>query len=530
MSNEPDHPAPGRDQVARAVADAVERAVAEQYASYREIVEHTQDVVAIVSPDTTIHYVNPSSQHVLGYAPEELMGKQAYALLHPDDRERVVCALVQAKPGQVAREEYRFLHKDGAWRTLEGVGRFCESGPPDRVVITSRDISVRLRAEAERAALQAQLHHAQKLETVGTLAGGMAHDFSNILTSLFGFASLVYEALPPNSPLSNDMLQVLRSAERARNLVQRLLTFSRHVEPERRPLDLGDLLDEALLLARASLPASVHLEAELERDCGAVLGDPSQLHQVVLNLCTNAAHAMREGGGVLRVALRRVELDEWATARHPGLVPGPYARIDVSDSGHGMSPETLARAFEPFFTTKAKGEGTGLGLAVVQGMVAAHAGAVEVTSGLGVGSCFSVLLPLAVSAAVGAAPATVVRRGDEHILLVDDEPDVIAPVERLLAAAGYHVRVASSADEALAMVRAGPTAFDLVVTDRTMPGRGGPELAEALHALRPDLKVVLISGYGAVVDDVRPGLIQGSLAKPFTFQELSGTIRRVLDG
>ncbi len=399
-----------------------------------------------------------------------------------------------------------------------------------------RDITERRRAEAARQALEAQLREAQKMEAIGTLAGGIAHDFNNILGAVLGHASLAREELPAGHPVLGHLDQIARSGARARSLVRQILSFSRRGSGERRDLPLQPLLDETLAMLRATLPASVQLQA---RPCGEALhvhADPTQLQQVLMNLCTNAWQALQGRPGRVELGLQPLHVSgDTAAGRPAGLAPGDYAHLWVADTGTGMDAATRARIFEPFFTTKPEGQGTGLSLSMVHGIVAAHSGCVTVDTAPGCGSTFHVYLPLVASGAEAgggdAAPAAPPPPGHgEHVLYVDDDEVMLLLVEQLLGRLGYRVRGFVDAGEALAALRDPALVVDLVVTDYNMPRLSGLDVARGVAEARPGLPVVISSG--RVSEELRRavgvGNVRGVVQKEQTIEQLGGVVARVL--
>jgi CheY-like chemotaxis protein len=368
------------------------------------------------------------------------------------------------------------------------------------------------------------------MEAIGTLAGGIAHDFNNILAAIIGFAELARIVSDENAEARDHLGEVLKASFRARDLVRQILTFSRRTESEFAPVDVHLIVREALKLLRASLPSTIELRHTGGRP-GRVLGDPTQIHQIVMNLCTNAYQAMPEGG-TLEVALEHANIDESQVAELRPLEAGPCLKLSVRDTGHGIAPAIMDRIFDPYFTTKEKTKGTGLGLAVVHGAVKAHKGAIHVTSRLGEGTTFDVLLPLVDTAAQPrpeedrSAP-----RGNECLLFVDDEPSIEALGRHMLEAFGYRVTTSRDPAEALARFRASPTDFDLVITDMTMPGMTGDRLAQELMRIRPELPVIVCTGYNELIDPQRARELGiGALVmKPFLRDDLAELIRSLLD-
>jgi len=391
----------------------------------------------------------------------------------------------------------------------------------------------RAATEMERKRLETQLRQAQKMQAIGTLAGGIAHDFNNILSAILGYTELALGDVEQGSTVWHDLQGTLTAGRRARDLVQQILAFCRQTERARTSMPLHWLVEEALVLLRAALPSIITIRPIIDRNAGAVLADPTQMQQVLINLCTNAAHAMRETGGVIEVRLEPIEVAaEDAPAISPNLKAGPYVRLTVQDTGHGMEPEILERVLEPFFTTKGMGEGTGMGLAVVHSIIANHGGAITVESTPGQGSTFVVYLPRHNSPDTVALPAREpVVRGHERILFVDDEAALVHVGRVTLQRLGYQVVVCASSSEALATFRTAPDAFDLVVTDRTMPGLTGEALVHALRQIRPDIPIILCTGFSHPVtpEQLRALRVDALLLKPVMAHEWARVIRQVLE-
>ena len=382
-----------------------------------------------------------------------------------------------------------------------------------------------------RQRLDEQVRQGQKIQAIGTLAGGIAHDFNNMLTAILGYTELASDDVPRDSITWRNLQRVLTAGTRARELVQQILAFSRQSTTQFQPVEISLLVREMLSLLRASLPSTIEIRQHLETNVGTVLAAPTQIHQVLLNLCTNAEHAMRATGGVLEVRLEAVEVDTAFAAAHPELQPGPHARLTVCDTGHGMPPEVLERIYEPFFTTKGVGEGTGMGLSVAHGIVASHGGAMTVVSVPGKSTTFAIYLPCSAGPAVHpASVAEPIPLGHEHILFVDDEAMLVNLGQELLTRLGYTVTGHTSSVEALNAFRAAPHQFDLVITDQTMPTMTGEALVRALRDIRPDLPIVLCTGFSyAMSKDKAAALgIDAFLLKPLVAQDLARTIRQIL--
>jgi signal transduction histidine kinase/FixJ family two-component response regulator len=393
------------------------------------------------------------------------------------------------------------------------------------------DITRIKKLEEERRQTEAQLRQSQKMEAMGTLAGGIAHDFNNILSAILGYSELGLGLVQTGSTMEQYLQEILRAGNRARDLVQQILTFSRQTESEATPVQVDLIVRETLRLLRASLPSTIDIRQHI-RSNALVLADPIQIHQVVMNLGTNAGAAMQEKGGILEVSLENAELDEEFAARDPKLKPGHYLKLTVSDTGHGMTPDVKERIFDPFFTTKAKGQGTGMGLAVVHGIVNSLGGAITVHSQLGQGATFNLFLPPIERRALPLIrPEKPIPRGSERILFIDDERAVTEMGRQMLESLGYQVTTAMDSRKALALFKSNPQQFDLVVTDMTMPGITGEELARELMRLRPLIPVILSTGFSARIDEKKAMAmgIRAFLPKPVLKRELAETLRRVLD-
>jgi|GEM_PF-6485731 len=396
-----------------------------------------------------------------------------------------------------------------------------------------QEIRERKRAEEQRAGLEARLRQSQKMEAIGTLAGGIAHDFNNILHAILGYTELALDRFDDRPKAVKDLQAVLKAALRARNLVQQILNFSRQTEQERRPMDLGPVVQEALELLRATLPASIEIAAELGEGPVSVLADPTQIHQVVMNLCANAAQAMGEEKGVLKVGLDQVELGREDPDRPVELDPGRYWMLTVSDTGQGMDRQVLDRIFEPFFTTKDQGRGSGMGLAVVHGIVTGHGGGISVASRPGQGSTFIVYLPLPDEEGERAGQTLEkLPGGRERVLMVGRDPVLTDLGRRDLADLGYRITLSTTAPEALGLVGESPDSFDLVLIDKGLPGMDGEDLAERMSALRPDLPVILCAGFSDRISPwgSRSRGISKVLRKPLVRREMARAVREVLDG
>ena len=468
-------------------------------------------------------------EKVTGYPPNEVIGKNP-RLLRSGKHDRAYYKRMWETilSGETWRSSFINRRKDGT--LYEEHGSIApvrdETGKITHFVAVRRDVS-------KEVELEKQLLQAQKLESLGVLAGGIAHDLNNTLTPIMGFTALVEENLPEGSPNRENLKEVLKSSERAKNLVRQILAFSRRGEQERKPVDIAGIVKEATKLLRATMPPTIEIRQNIDPECGQVRADATQIEQVMMNLCTNAYQALGDAGGLLEVSLTQVEVSPEDARAHPHLQGGPHVKLTVSDTGPGIDAAIVERVFEPFFTTKGVGEGTGLGLSIVHGIVTAHGGAISCRSEAGKGTSFFVYLPRLDEAAAGEREhSEAPPKGAEHILFVDDEEPITRLAQQMLPALGYRVTVRTSGIEALEAFRAAPAGFDLVITDFAMPQLSGVDLARKLTEIRPDVPVLLCTGLREQIP--RDGLheigIRGCVMKPFGMPDLAGIIRRTLDG
>jgi len=516
----------------RQANEALERRVQERTAAlreserrYRELVELAPDAV-LVHQDGRIVYANAAALRLYGAEqPDQILGTAFLDRVPPEDRAAVQAWIERVQPGEGAPiQESRQRRLSGEVIRVETLASGIDWQGRAAIQAMIRDIT-------DRKRLEAQLRQAQKMEAMGTLAGGIAHDFNNILSAIIGHAELLEDEVAAKSQAWAHLQEVLAAGGRAKELVRQILTFSRQSEQERRPVALHDIVVEAMRLLRASLPRTIEFRQQLEPGRALVLADPIQLHQILLNLCTNAEHAMRERGGLLAVQLKTVEVDAEFATGHPPLRPGSYAKLTVRDTGHGMTRQVRERIFDPFFTTKRPGEGTGMGLAVVHGIVVGYGGTIIVESAPGRGTRFDVYLPRC--DAVEPLPIALeptLRGQNERILLVEDEPSLVQLWTTMLEHLGYQVTACSNGLQALECFRAAPQSFDLVISDQTMPQLTGERLAREILCLRPHLPIILCTGFSHTLteENAKALGIRAILQKPIGRQELYLTVQRVL--
>ncbi len=493
------------------------------------------EAILVVDPGYRVVQANRAAGELFDRQKNELLGTHCYRLFHDADSQPADCPACKMVGPAPCRPLAMEIWKPDLGRhiSLKCFPRLDASGALTGIVHVAADISAARKAEEDQKNLEIQLIQAQKMESIGTLAGGIAHDFNNLLTAIIGYSELASQELAPDQPACKHLQEVTTAGQRARDLVRQILTFSRKTAENRSAIDLPALIDECLGLLRASLPKTIDITTDITPGCGPILADRVQINQILMNLCSNAAHAMEETGGRLEISLRPTTRTADETGDPLGLRGGTYLELTVRDSGHGMPEEVLKRIFEPYFTTKPAGQGTGLGLSVVHGIVRSHGGDINVESSEDGGTVFTVLLPQ-LDAPAPAAWQEDADNGHDltgrgRILLVDDEPYLIDLGRRLLTRLGYEVEAVQSGQQAIDRIRADPERFDAVLTDLTMPRMTGLELGRHLYALRPDLPVLLTTGYDAGISQER--LEQSNiclcLPKPYSSADLGRALGQV---
>jgi PAS domain S-box-containing protein len=515
------------------------QALADSEALFRSLVENAIDIVAVLDHAGRFLYVSPSVERILGYKADELKGRVSLELVAEQDKPLVAETFAAGlrNPGVSYTAECVMLDRGGKPHVLETRGSTVMLGTTVHVVLSMRDVTAERRATEDQQRLQGQLVHAQKLEAFGTLASGIAHDFNNLLTPILGGAELGRGMLPPSTPERELFERIEDSARRARALVQRMVLLGKSSAGERKTVNLTELVREAIELLRASLPRDVQLSSTLADSKLLVLADDVQIQQALLNVATNAAHAMRHKPGQLTVRLEALPPLAPARQKHPILRNGAWAHLEVTDTGEGMDEATVRRAFEPFFSTQAAremGGGAGLGLSVVHGVINGHGGVIDLSSARGKGTRVELYLPLLEQperAVSDEPPEPHEGERKTRILLVDDEPAVASVCRELLKMLGYDVDVSNDPREALERFAASPQRFDLVVTDHSMPNMTGLQLAEALVPLRARrVPIVLTTGFAQdeVFNGTSRALIAEVVPKPYAIEELESAIQRAL--
>jgi two-component system, cell cycle sensor histidine kinase and response regulator CckA len=491
-------------------------------------ISQSPDAILITDPKGAIVYANPALEGISGYSLVELMGQNPRIFQSGRQDASFYQAIWDTlTKGEIWRGLFVNQRKDGQlWEAEASIAPVLDA--EERLaayVCTQRDVT-------HERLLQSQLEQSQRLEAIGVLAAGIAHDFNNILMPILAHAEMALNRSDLDPALRKDFEIIQLSAHRAANLTKQVLGFSRAQTRESHDIELHCLVGESLKLLRAAIPSTIQFHVALDPASGYVRGDPTQFHQIVLNLCSNAAHAMRGGTGVLSVSLERTNLPETSCVMGLPLPRGEYVTLVVSDTGHGMMPDTLSRIFLPFFTTKGPAEGSGLGLSIVLGVVQGLGGGIQVESEPGRGTTFRLFLPSQQSVpSTSQTDAPPPAHGTERILLLDDDTTILAVVESMLAILGYHVVAMARPEAALDRFQADPAAFDLLMTDLTMPGMTGLDLMDRARSIRPGLRAVLMTGNlnlkGAQESD--SGQPDGILTKPFTIQDMADMIRKVLD-
>jgi len=537
----------GRPQILLIAHDATrrvtsERALREGRSRLRDLLAHSPVGLAIYSHDRKLLDVNLACMRILG-----IPGQAEFHAFDPfssyfvpaDIRERLL-------RGDSSRYEAAIDFEDVLKSGLFITGRtgrayveviitnlgVDEDYNPKGYLVEIQDITRKREAEGSLRRMERQLRQAQKMEAIGSLSGGIAHDFNNILTPLLGYTEMLLEMLPGEDTSHEYAAEILKACGRAKELVNQILTFSRQADHASAPIKLAPIVKEVVKLVRGSTPENIDISYVNKADHDTVVSDPTRVHQVLMNLCTNAVHAMKDMGGSLEIRMTNFNIEHRSRSEFPQLSPGSYVRLSVRDTGCGMEPAVADRIFEPFFTTKPSGEGTGMGLAVVHGIVTAMNGAITVESAPGKGATFHVALPvharLAEERKISTAP---VPRGTEKILFIDDEADILTMLARMLASLGYTVSTDADPVNAFARFARNPREFDLVITDQVMPGLRGDELARRMLEIRPDLPIVLTTGFSETITapQAKELGVREFVMKPIVTRDIAEAIRRALD-
>jgi len=496
---------------------------------YRRLVESTRDAIISIDMNDRITSCNMGAMEIFGYSPDEMAGHSIMMLMPDEEQERHATNIRGVRESDGFMEYESIMKKKNGARIPVKISMSALKNESEEIIgliKIIRDISDQKKAEEEKKKLESALRQSQKMEAIGTLAGGIAHDFNNILTAVIGYSEMALYNLDKNSREASNIKEVLKAGRRARDLVNQILTFARKSREEVRPILIGPIADDVLKLLRSTVPSSIEIRKTINTE-SLIMADRTRIHQIFLNICTNAVQAMDQDGGVLTVDVRDIK-----AVKEDGLRPGDYVKITISDTGIGIEKENLELIFDPYFTTKRTGEGTGLGLSVVHGIVEMYCGKISVESEVNRGTVFEIYLPATkLNEPDEDNGCNALPGGTERILFVDDEPSIVEMVRQLLESLGYDVICKNSSTEALELFRDRPQDFDLVITDMTMPHMNGDRLAAELINIRKDIRIILCTGYSRTMSEemaLKLG-IKAFVMKPMEYSSLANTIRKVLD-
>lgn len=510
-----------------------ERLLLENQAHLQTLVQTIPDLIWLKDPDGVYLDCNAMFEKFFGAKKDDIIGKTDYDFVNRElaefFRENDKKAIINGRPSR--NEEWITFADDGHRALLDTVKTpmFDATGQLIGVLGIGRDITSRKRAEEENAKLQIQLSQSQKMEAIGTLAGGIAHDFNNILSVIIGYTDL---AMLGELSENKNLEQVLTAAKRAKELVMQILAFSRQSQVEPIPLKIQPIINEGLKMLRSSIPTTISITQDISPNCGLIIADPTQIHQILMNLCTNAYHAMEDGGGTLSVSLQTAFVDPDSQKELLDVRAGEYVLLTVKDTGTGIKPGILGKMFDPYFTTKERDKGTGMGLAIIHGIIKEYGGAIDVESYIGEGTVFKVYFPVAeMNIELDTTDTEKLPEGKEQILFIDDEEVLAEMGKEMLESLGYHVTVKWNSIEALTTFQNTPNKFDMVITDQTMPYMTGADLARRMLQIRPDIPIILCTGYSNLIDEssAKAMGIKEFVFKPLSRESLAKLIRNVLD-
>ena len=500
---------------------------------FRNLFNSITDLIYTQDMEGRFITANPAMYELFGYDPDEFLGHTAADFMGPSLRPGVTSRYLKVIKQQGYHEGREcYYTKNGKKLYFDYKSSLVEQNHGESYITgIARDVTEKILSENQVKKLQEQVVQSQKMEAIGTLAGGIAHDFNNILFPIMGHTEMLIGDVEENSPIQKSLIKIYNGAIRAKDLVKQILTFSRHESNELKAMKIQPIIKEVLKLIRSTIPATIEIKSDIQPDCGTIKADPTQIHQIVMNLATNAYHAMEETGGELNISLKEVELSK-SDLINSDMISGTFACLNISDTGKGMDKELTQKIFDPFFTTKELGKGTGMGLSVVHGIVSSMKGKIQVFSEPGKGTQFNVYMPIVKNMKKLQIPNAKepIQGGTEHILLVDDEEDIIEMEKEMLELMGYQVTSRSSSVEALEAFHRNPDNFDIIITDMAMPNMSGDVLAAELIKIRPDIPILLCSGFSEIMSEEKAVSlgIKGFLVKPIVMKDLSQKIREVL--
>ena len=506
-----------------------EEALRESEERFKTIFEFAPDAYYLNDLDGNFIDGNKAAESVTGFKKEELIGKNFLELnlLSPEELHKATELLAKNLEGfATGPDEVTLNRKDGIQVTVEITTCPMNMGGQEIVLGIARDVS-------ERKRLESQLQQAQKMESIGTLAGGIAHEFNNILGIIIGNTELAIDDVPEWNPAKESLKEIRKASMRAKDVVRHILSFARKTPVQRQPIQINTVMRDSLKLMRASIPTTIEIRQNISCESELILANPTEINQILMNLCTNSVHALSEETGVLEVSLESISLDQDSASQYENVDTGNFVKLTVKDTGEGIDPTIMDRVFDPYFTTKDIGKGTGMGLAIAYGIVKKYDGAIKATSELGIGTVVELLFPLIDERAeheVKEEPE-VLPAGTERILIVDDEPSMVRMVSQMLKRLGYEVVALLNPKEALELFMAEPTRFDLVITDMAMPQMAGDRLAQELMKARPDIPIILCTGHSERINEDRAKElgIKAFLKKPLVTRDFAQTVRKVLD-
>ncbi len=514
-----------------------EAALKESEQKFKLLFENVPLSYQLLDEDGNLIEVNQTWLHTLGYTKDDVIGKNFSDFLVPEWKANFIKKFLWSKAvGEVLGVEFEIARKDGTkiFVSFQSKTTKTPNSTFKQTHCVLNDITNQKRIEKAQELMKQNLTQMQKIESIGNLAGGIAHDFNNILFPIIGMSEMLMEDFSPDSPEYEDVKEILQAGKRGSELVMQILSFSRQHEHKMMPVRVQKIMKEVLKLTRATIPSSIEIQINIQQDCGIVLADPIQLHQVGMNLITNAYQSIDSANGKINIELKEVSLNKEKDLKI-SLPPGKYVQLLVSDSGIGMPPEILDKVFEPYFTTKARGKGTGLGLAVVYGIIKEHNGDIFVYSHEGKGTSFKVYLPLiqkTVSTNNTSIDESELKKGNERLLILDDEESVVKILSKMLIRLGYKTTGFTNSDEALSKFKSDPEKFDLIISDMTMPEMTGDEFARKVISIRPELPIILCTGYSEKIDkELAESIgIRGFLMKPVVKYDMAHLVRKLLDG